>query len=74
MNHFGKTLIVIGGLFIVVGVILMFIGRVPFLGKLPGDITIQKKNFTFTFPLSTSIIISIIATILLTLFFKFRGK
>ena len=74
MNHFGKTLIVIGGLFIVVGAILMFIGRVPFLGKLPGDITIQKKNFTFYFPLSTSIVISIIATILLTLFFRFRGK
>jgi hypothetical protein len=74
MNHFGKTLIVIGCLFIVVGVILMFIGRVPLLGKLPGDITIQKKNVTFYFPLSTSIVISIVLTILLTLFFKFRGK
>ena len=74
MNHFGKTLIVIGCLFIIVGVILMFIGRVPLLGKLPGDITIQKKNVTFYFPLSTSIVISIVLTILLTLFFKFRGK
>ena len=74
MNHFGKTLIVIGCLFIIVGVLLMFIGRVPLLGKLPGDITIQKKNVTFYFPLSTSIVISIVLTILLTLFFKFRGK
>ncbi|MCX5702623.1 MAG: DUF2905 domain-containing protein [Candidatus Omnitrophica bacterium] len=56
----GKTLIIFGFILIGIGLLLTFIQKVPFLGKLPGDIYIQKKNFTFYFPVVTSILISII--------------
>jgi uncharacterized protein HemY len=66
----GKLLIVFGVLLIVIGGLLVFAGKIPWLGKLPGDILIQKKNFTFYFPLTTSIILSIILTLLF--YFLFR--
>jgi len=73
MNSFG----LLGKIFIVTGVLLIFAGmffvlanRIPFLGKLPGDIYIHKKHFSFFFPITTSIIVSIILTILLNLFLK----
>jgi len=65
MQEIGKTLIVFGAILIGVGILLLFFHKIPFLGKLPGDILIQKKNFSFYFPLTTSILISII----LSLFF-----
>jgi hypothetical protein len=74
MSSFGKIFIIAGAVFIVIGTLLFFAGKIPFIGKLPGDIVIQKKNFTFYFPLSTSIVISILLSLLLTLFFRFWGK
>ncbi len=65
MNHdLGKILIVIGGLILIIGVILSIYGKIPFLGKLPGDIKIEKENFTFYFPIATSILISIILSLI----------
>ncbi|MDH4101006.1 MAG: DUF2905 domain-containing protein [Nitrospirota bacterium] len=60
----GKTLIVIGILLAVVGLILTFAEKIPWLGRLPGDIVVKRENFTFYFPLATSIIISIVITLL----------
>lgn len=66
----GRILIV-GGVFIsIAGLLLVFGSKMPFFGKLPGDILIKKDNFTFYFPLTTSIIISIILTILLNIIFR----
>jgi hypothetical protein len=45
-----------------IGGLLMLSGKVSWLGRLPGDIIIQKKNFTFYFPLATSILISLLLT------------
>lgn len=70
IGDIGKALMVIGAVIFAIGGIIMLSGRVPFLGKLPGDILIQKKNFTFYFPIATSILISIV----LTLLFCFVGK
>ena len=56
----GKTLIIFGFILIGLGLLLTFFNKIPFLGKIPGDIYIQKKNFTFYFPVVTSILISII--------------
>ncbi len=56
-----------------IGGILLLAGKVPYLGKLPGDITIQKKNFTFYFPLATSILISLMVSLIL-LFLNFFLK
>jgi uncharacterized membrane protein YkgB len=66
----GKMLILLGVLIIVIGLLLLVGEKIPWIGKLPGDIVIRKKNFTFYFPLATSILISIILTLLFALFRK----
>jgi len=69
MNQLGKFFILIGITLLIFGV-LMIIGEKFGLGKLPGDIFIQKGNFTFFFPIVSSIIISLILTIILNIFKK----
>ncbi len=66
----GKMLILLGVLIIVIGLLLLVGEKIPWIGKLPGDIVIRKKNFTFYFPVVTSILISIILTLFLMLFRK----
>lgn len=70
MTYLGKILIVAGIVLILIGLIFIFGVKIPYLGKLPGDIFIKKENFTFYFPLTTSIIISIILSIILWLITK----
>jgi hypothetical protein len=62
--HIGKLLIVFGLLIAVVGVILLLVGRLPWLGRLPGDIHVQRGNWTFYFPLATSLLVSIVLTLI----------
>lgn len=66
----GRSLILIGALLIVIGVIIVFGPRIPFIGRLPGDIYIKRGNFTLYFPLATSILISIVITLIMYLFRK----
>lgn len=66
----GKFLILFGLIFIFIGLLLMFLPKIPYLGKLPGDIYIKRDNFTFYFPLGTSILLSILLTLLLNLLFR----
>jgi len=61
----GKILIFIGSWLIILGLIFLILQKVPYIGKLPGDILIKKKNFTFYFPLSTCIIISLVFSLIL---------
>jgi len=68
----GKMLIITGTIIIVIGVIFMLAARFPFVSYLPGDIHITKRHFSFYFPLTTSILISIILTIVLNIIFKKR--
>jgi len=70
MAEFGKFLIIFGIIAIVVGLLLAAGPRIPWLGRLPGDVLIRKGNFTFYFPLATSIVLSIILTVLINLFRK----
>jgi len=70
LGALGKMLILLGVVIIVVGLLLLVGEKIPWIGRLPGDIIIRKKNFTFYFPLATSILISIILTLLFTLFRK----
>ena len=65
---FAKLIIIIGILFVVIGGILLFFKDIPFLGKLPGDIHIQRKNFSFHFPIVTCVLISVILSIILYIF------
>ena len=71
VTSIAKYLIYIGVFFLLIGSIVFFLGKLGIgIGKLPGDILIKKDNFTFYFPLATSIIISILLTIILNIFFK----
>ncbi len=67
---FGKLFIFIGLLLVVIGIVFIVGNKIPFIGKLPGDIAIERQNFNFYFPLTTCIIISII----LSLIFWLLGK
>ncbi len=73
MNGFeniGKVLIITGLVIIAIGALIMLSGKISWIGKLPGDILIQKKNYTFYFPVATSIVLSILLTLILWLFFR----
>jgi hypothetical protein len=69
----GKLLIIIGIVCIMAGVLITYLPRIPFLGKLPGDISIERENFKFYFPLGTSILVSIILSLLLFLYNKLKN-
>jgi len=68
-------LLIIAGLAIaVIGGIMFLAGRLPFLGKLPGDIMIKKENVTFFFPIATFVIISIILTVIVNVIIRIVNK
>ncbi len=69
-NHLGKVLILIGVFIAVLGFLILLGNKIPWLGKLPGDIYIKKENFTFYFPIVTSILISLILSLILYFFRK----
>jgi membrane protein implicated in regulation of membrane protease activity len=68
----GKLLIVIGGVVVVIGLFLTLGLRIPFLGKLPGDISIDRGNVHFYFPIVTGLVLSVVLTLVLNLFFRNR--
>ena len=70
MSDFAKTLIFFGFVLIGIGLVITMAGKIPGLGKLPGDIYIRKGNFTFYFPLMTSIVLSLILTVITFIFRK----
>ena len=65
MNHFGRTLITIGIILVIAGIVFSLSGKIPGFGKLPGDIFIKKENFSFYFPLTTCILISIMISVIM---------
>jgi len=67
MSELGRALIVLGVVIVVLGLVLVFFDRVPWIGRLPGDIHVQRGNWTFYFPLGTSILLSIFLTLVLWL-------
>jgi DUF2905 family protein len=64
-SGFGKLLILVGVILIVIGAAIVVVDRVPWLGRLPGDIYIERRHFTFFFPITTSILVSAILSLLL---------
>lgn len=67
---FGKLIILFGILLIIIGLGVLFLPKIPLLGKLPGDIYIKKGNFHFYFPIVSCILLSIILTILFSILFR----
>lgn len=67
MAGFGKILIFFGLLLIFLGLAFSFADKLPYIGRLPGDILIKKERFSFYFPLTTCILISLLLTFLFSL-------
>jgi hypothetical protein len=63
----GKLLMVLGGVSVQAGLLLVFSDRIPFFGRLPGDIEIRGKNFVFYFPLATMLILNAVLSLILWL-------
>ena len=70
MSDLGKMLIIFGAIMVLVGVVLLAAPKIPWLGKLPGDIPYQGKGFTFYFPLATCILLSLVLSLIFYLFRK----
>ena len=68
MAGLGKTLIYLGLLLVVIGVVLSLAGKLPWLGHLPGDISLERERFAVYFPLATCIVISVILSLVLYFF------
>ncbi|MCM8794892.1 MAG: DUF2905 domain-containing protein [Candidatus Omnitrophica bacterium] len=66
----GRLLIFSGLLLIGVGVLVTLLPKIPWLGRLPGDILIRNEKFTFAFPLMTCLVLSLLITLLVNLFFR----
>lgn len=64
IESIGKSLIFFGIILIVIGSIFVVFGKIPWFGRLPGDIIIRREGFTFYFPIATMILLSILLTIL----------
>lgn len=63
----GRVVIILGIVLILLGVTLWFLGKLPFVGRLPGDIVLQRGDFKFYAPITTAILISLVLSLLLTL-------
>ena len=72
MSELGKLLVFVGGLIVVLGLVFIVGGRIPFLGRLPGDFSFSRGNTHIYFPLAISVILSVILTLVLNLFFRGR--
>jgi hypothetical protein len=70
MHELGRLLVVIGTVAILAGLLLMLAPRIPWLGRLPGDIVVNRGPITLYFPLVTSIVVSVVLTLLLNLFWR----
>jgi len=70
MQGLGRLLIVVGALIVLVGAVLLVADRIPGLGRLPGDLVVRRGPVTFYFPLATSVVLSVLITILLNLFWR----
>ena len=73
LEHMGKFLIIVGIVCILIGLLMNYAHKIPFLGKLPGDIFIDKENVKIYIPIATSILISILLSLVLFLFNKFKN-
>ena len=65
MQELGRFLIVLGVVIVLAGAALLLAGRLPWLGRLPGDIVVRRDHVTFYFPIVTSIVLSVLVTLLL---------
>ena len=68
MTNPGKLLIILGLTVAAAGLLLTFAGRIPLIGKLPGDLRIERENFTFYFPFGSCLLLSLLLSLIFWLF------
>jgi hypothetical protein len=68
LSEMGKLLLMLGSLLILIGTALLLVGKIPGLGRLPGDIYIQRPHVSLFLPLTTSILISVVLSLVWYLF------
>lgn len=74
MKGLGSLFLLLGFFFILLGVIFNLAGKIKWLGRLPGDIIIRKESFTFIFPLTTCLLLSLGLSLLLWILLKLLGR
>ncbi len=77
MNEFplhalGKFLLITGGIIALIGLFLLFLNKIPYIGRLPGDILIQRRNFTFYFPITTLLVLNLMLLLISWIIWHFR--
>ena len=68
MSGVGKSLIILGLVIVLIGVVVSLAGKLPWLGRLPGDIAVKRENFSFYFPLGTCLLLSALLSLIMWLF------
>jgi hypothetical protein len=74
MQPLGKLLVTLGGILAGIGLVLIFFDRIPFLGKLPGDITIKRDNVQIFVPITSCIILNVVVSLILWIYSYFKGR
>jgi uncharacterized membrane protein len=69
----GKLLIIVGIVFILAGLWILYLPRIPFLGKLPGDIAIERENFRFYMPITSAILVSLLLSLIIYLINRYKN-
>ena len=67
-------MVVLGGVLVAIGLVMMFAGRIPFLGRLPGDIVVQREGLTCAIPIATSIVLSLLLTLVLNILARLGNR
>ena len=71
LDSLGKMLLLVGAIALVLGIILILAPKIPYVGRLPGDILVRRGNFTLYLPLVTMVLVSVALTVILNLFLRF---
>ena len=74
MQTAGKLLVLVGAVSVLLGLALTFSDKIPFLGKLPGDISMKKENFHFYFPITSSILLSVVLSLVVWIISHYKGR
>jgi hypothetical protein len=74
LEPLGQVLLVVGLLFALLGLVFIFGGRLPFLGRLPGDLHLRWGETSFFFPIATSLLVSVVLTVVLNLALRFFNR
>jgi hypothetical protein len=74
LTNLGRLLLVMGGLMALLGLCLLLAGKVPFLGRLPGDLTLRRGNVSCFVPIATSILLSVLLTLLFNLIARLLSR